>query len=130
MLLMDTSLRRLPMYGTSGEIFGERVTPVAIGRFQNETVKPDKRELAFFVPQKVEPSGYDELYLPIAWPSLFVMSAADLLRNGHEDCFLDPEGARRETEGEPLFFRRGLLTKRRENQTNAKIIQLSERFKT
>lgn len=90
-MLMKTDTVTLPMFGNYGWLNGERIRPIATGHFKKHTLKPCGREIAIFIPNKVEPSKEDEFGFDIAWPQIFPIIVKDLLENGYSDLFVDLE---------------------------------------
>lgn len=92
MLLMKTEKVTLPMYGNEALIDGKKVkNPKASGRFTEKTLCPCGRELALFLPWSIEgrnPDGWG-----VVAPEGYIIDAADLVRNGHLDLFVDPAEA-------------------------------------
>lgn len=90
-MIMKTQTVTLPMFGNYGWLNGEKVQPIATGHFKKHTIRPCERDLALFIPDKVEPGGEDEFGFDVSWPQMFPLSVEDLIENGYSDLFEDLE---------------------------------------
>lgn len=92
MLLMKTEKVTLPMYGNVATIKGKKIkNPTASGHFLGKTMRPAERELALFLPWDVE--GHNPDGWGVIAPEGYILDAAELVKHGHLDLFVDPAEA-------------------------------------